>query len=117
MTIIGSLPREEEAQPPAVDVEEAGPAAEAEPDPEPQPDEEPELPPAAEAEGARRWWQRKRESDRSEAAEPDEELPRHVRVLPAPDLQEGSDPWEQGFDAGEEPDLLHEEAPGRSAPR
>lgn len=113
MTIIGSLSRED-AEPAADDAEVATPAAE--PDPDSQPEDEPELPPAAEAEGARRWWQRKRESDRSEPAEPDEELPRHVRVLPAPDLQEGSDPWEQGFDAGEEPDVLHEEAPGRTAP-
>ncbi|MDX6386953.1 MAG: hypothetical protein QOD85_755 [Gaiellaceae bacterium] len=113
MTIIGSLPRED-AEPAADDVEASAPAAEAEPEPEPQPEDEPELPPAATAEGARRWWQRKRESDGPELAEPDEELPRHVRVLPAPDLQDESDPWEQGFDAAEEPGVLQEEAPGRT---
>jgi hypothetical protein len=117
MTIIGSLPREEDAEPVADDAEAATPATETEPDPEPKPEDEPELPPAAEAEGTRRWWQRKRESDGPGLPEPDEELPRHVRVLPAPDVQEGSDPWEQGFDAGEEPDVLQEEAPGRTAPR
>ncbi len=120
MTIIGSLPREDAAEGSPDDDEAGSAAAEAEPDPEPQPDDEPELPPAAEAneaEGARRWWQRKRESDGPELAEPDAELPRHVRVLPAPDLQEGSDPWEQGFDAGEDPGVLHEEAPGRLGPR
>jgi hypothetical protein len=106
MTIIGSsLPME--------DAEPAAPAAEAEPDPAPQPEDEPELPPAAAAE-ARRWWQRKRESDGPELGEPDEELPRHVRVLPAPDLEDESDPWEQGFDGAEEPGVLQEEAPGRT---
>jgi hypothetical protein len=117
MTIIGSLPREDEPELPAADVEAASPAAETEPDPEPQPEDEPELPPAAEAdesEGARRWWQRKRDTDGPELAEPDAELPRHVRVLPTPDLQEGSDPWERGFDDGEEPGVLQEEAPGRT---
>jgi hypothetical protein len=121
MTIIGSLPREEDGEPAADDVETGNPADEAEADPEPQPEEEPDLPPAAEAEeaeeGRRRWWQRKRETGGPELAEPDAELPRHVRVLPAPDEPEGADPWEQGFDAGEDPGVLHEEAPGRTGPR
>jgi hypothetical protein len=120
MTIIGSLAREEEGEPAADDAGAASPAAEAEPEPEPEPESEPELPPAAkvdEAEGARRWWQRKRESDGPELAERDAELPRHVRVLPPPELQEGSDPWEQGFVAAEEPGVLLEEAPGRLGPR
>lgn len=120
MTIIGSLPKEEEQELAAGDVEAASPAAEADPEPEPQPEDEPELPPAAkadEAEGARRWWQRKRENDESELAEQDAELPQHVRVLPAPDLQEEPDPWEEGFDTGEEPGVLHEEAPGHLGPR
>ena len=87
-------------------------------EPEPAP-EEPELPPAAEAEEAggssRGWWRRRHEDD--EAA-PEEELPRHVRVLPAA-AEPAADPWEEGFDGPaafdeiEEPALVEDEAPRR----
>ena len=120
MTIIGSLPREEEPESAPDDVEAASPADEPGADPEPDPEDEPELPPAADAnqgEGSRRWWRRKRESDGPALVEPDAEHPRHVRVLPSPDVEEESDPWEQGFDAGEEPGVLQEEAPGHHGPR
>src|SRR5438105_6958158 len=88
MTIIGSLPREEE------------PVAEAGPEDEPEPEPEPELPPAAEAEpgpevdGRRRWWRRGPTEE-----EPTPDLPHHVRVLPADEESVHADPWEEGFDA------------------
>jgi hypothetical protein len=100
MTIIGAAPREEDVPEP-----EPAAAAEQEPEgkPEPEPDEEPEpeLPPAAEVEeapapdGGRRWWRRHKGADEP-LPEPD--LPRHVRVLPADDEPDLTDPWEQGFD-------------------
>jgi hypothetical protein len=96
MTIVGTSPREEEEAEPD-QVAEAAP--EPEPEAEPEPDEEePELPPAAEAEpesdGRRRWWRR---GKAAEDSEPESELPRHVRVLPA-DEAVVADPWEEGFD-------------------
>lgn len=92
MTMIGAVPREDE---PAAAVAESE-----EPEPEPESEPEPELPPAAEEEPAvdskRRWWRRGATSDDEEpAATPEDEPPRHVRVLP----QGEGDPWEQGFDA------------------
>jgi hypothetical protein len=94
MTMIGTVPREEEEE--AV-------VAEAEPEPETESEDEPEpeLPPAAEegvdeqqGEARKRWWRRGAdEQDEVEEEAPD--VPRHVRVLSS----EGSDPWEQGFDA------------------
>jgi hypothetical protein len=88
MTIIGAVPRDEE---PAA---EPVPQRETEPEDEP----EPELPPAAEEheqqpENRKRWWRRSGEN----LEQPDDppEPPHHVRVL----SPEGSDPWEQGFDA------------------
>jgi hypothetical protein len=108
MTIIGAPLREEEgeAAPEPADVPGAVPdnvepvPDEPEPEPEAEPEPaEPELPPAAEADleheadGGRRWWRRREQSDEA-SQEPD--LPRHVRVLPAEEA--GADPWEQGFD-------------------
>jgi hypothetical protein len=109
MTIIGAPLREEDREPvpaPAADQPEAvaddlepvpdGVEPEPEPEAEPEP-AEPELPPAAEAEpadGGRRWWRRRAESDETS---PEPDLPRHVRVLPAEEAD--ADPWEQGFDS------------------
>jgi hypothetical protein len=91
MTIIGGPPSEVAAEP------------EVESDEEPEPEEpEPELPPAAEApqeaaaDGRSRWWRRKAVKDE---VEPQPDLPHHVRVLPAEEHPERTDPWEQGFDA------------------
>jgi hypothetical protein len=90
MTIIGAVPREDEAV-----------AEEPEPEPEPESEDEPEpeLPPAAQeeeppAEGKKRWWRRRSEDDEA-PAELAADAPRHVRVLPP----EADDPWEQSFDA------------------
>jgi outer membrane biosynthesis protein TonB len=105
MTMVGPPPREESAAEP-----------EAEPEPEqpeePEPEPEPELPPAAERtpqveeQERRHWWQRRIEPTQDEA-EPAEQ-PRHVRVLPA-DEAVAADPWEDGFDASEEPEEETEE--------
>jgi hypothetical protein len=103
MTIIGAAPREEESAPEPEPVGKAVvvPEPEAEPEPEPEDEPEPELPPAAEAEASpeadrgRRWWQRDKHVDEPDA-EPD--LPRHVRVLPADEQSQVTDPWEEGFD-------------------
>jgi hypothetical protein len=107
MTMIGSSPREEDAErelqseprsePPAEEVSEIG--APPEPDDEP----EPELPPAAEGAEAtpepgqrRHWWRRSDQAPAAPAAEP----PRHVRVLPPEERPAtDEDPWERGFDA------------------
>jgi hypothetical protein len=106
MTIIGAPSREEE------------PIVEPAPAPEPAP-EEPDLPPAAEAEEvsdpSRGWWRRRQ--DGNETA-PEQDLPRHVRVLPAAE-ELAPDPWEEGFDGPEafdeieEPALVEDEAPRR----
>jgi hypothetical protein len=109
MTIIGAPAREEE------------PIVESVPEPEPEPaPEEPELPPAAEAdvEGgssqSRGRWRRRR--DENETG-PDQEPPRHVRVLPADEEPARTDPWEEGFDSpgtvgeGDEPAFVEDEAP------
>ena len=90
MTIIGAVPRDDEA------------AGEAEPEPEPESEDEPEpeLPPAAaeeeeqQSEGKKRWWRRSSDDDEQPAEQP-ADAPRHVRVLPP----EADDPWEQSFDA------------------
>jgi hypothetical protein len=102
MTIIGAPLRAEE------------PVGEPEPAPE-----EPELPPAAQAEEAsdssRGWWRRR--PDGNETTD-EQELPRHVRVLPAEELAR-TDPWEEGFDGpeafdeSEEPAPVEDEAPRR----
>jgi hypothetical protein len=95
MTIIGAPVREEE-EPEPVAGDASEPARdEVEPQPDPDPDPEPELPPAAEADGGRRWWRRR---DPSDDSPPHPEFPRHVRVLPA-DEDPAADPWEEGFDA------------------
>lgn len=108
MTIIGAPARDDE------------PADETEPEPEPAP-EEPELPPAAEAEvdgrssESRGWWRRR--PDGNDEAAPEQELPRHVRVLPAGDELPAADPWEEGFDApgasdeSDEAPYVEDEAP------
>jgi hypothetical protein len=108
MTIIGAPARDDE------------PADETEPEPDPAPDE-PELPPAAkgEVEGrsseSRGWWRRRH--DGNDEAGYEQELPRHVRVLPAGDGLPQADPWEEGFDAPEtmdesdQPAFVEDEAP------
>jgi hypothetical protein len=91
MTMIGAVPREEEA------------VAEAEPLPETESEDEPdpELPPAAEEgdgqpETRKRWWRRQGdEHDEPDQSEQAPDVPSHVRVLSS---DEG-DPWERGFDA------------------
>jgi hypothetical protein len=109
MTIIGAPSRDEE------------PIVEPAPEPEPEPPpEEPELPPAAEADAetdassSRGWWRRRHERDE---IGPEQELPRHVRVLPAAEEPARADPWEEGFDSpwsrdeSEEPAPVEDEAP------
>jgi hypothetical protein len=102
MTIIGAPPREEE-----------GPAESA---PEPEPEPEPELPPAAEADeesgpsAARGWWRRRQDGEESS---PEQEQPRHVRVLSAADEPVRVDPWEEGFDESDEPEPVEDEGPRR----
>jgi hypothetical protein len=108
MTIIGAPSRDEE------------PIVESVPEPEPEPPpEEPELPPAAEADvesssGSRGWWRRRH--DENETG-PEQEPPRHVRVLPADEEPARMDPWEEGFDSpgtvdeSDEPALVEDEAP------
>jgi hypothetical protein len=107
MTIIGTPAREEE------------PIVESVPEPEPEP-EEPELPPAAEANvesgssQPRGRWRRRR--DENETG-PDQEAPRHVRVLPADEEPTRRDPWEEGFDSpgtvdeSDEPAFVEDETP------
>jgi hypothetical protein len=115
MTIIGAPPRDtDEAEPAAVEAEaepepapepevqdeeaSAEPLPEWEPEPEPEPEEpEPELPPAAE--GRRRWWRRGGEDQPVDDAVDGSGPPSHVRVLPADELAEAADPWDEGFDA------------------
>jgi hypothetical protein len=109
MTIIGAPSREEE------------PIVETVPEPEPEPPpEEPELPPAAEAEqesdSSRGRWRRRQDGDETAS---EQELPRHVRVLPAAEEPARPDPWEEGFDGPEafgeieEPALVEDKAPRR----
>jgi hypothetical protein len=89
-----------------VAVEPDEPAAELEPEPEPEP--EPETPAAEEPEPPRRrrWWRRERAVEVMGEAEPDEDRPKHVRVLPAePESRvEPLDPWEEELDAEPEPE-------------
>jgi hypothetical protein len=109
MTMIGALPRDEEAVAEAADAAPNEP--EADPDDEPEP--EPELPPAAEEpavekDGRRRWWRRGAKEDEQPVQQVD--APSHVRVLPGAD----GDPWEDGFDepvsAEAEEEVADEEA-------
>ena len=110
MTIIGAPARDEE---PIVETR-AGAGARS------LPPEEPELPPAAEAEveslapspvagGAA--------ATTEDRPAPEQEPPRHVRVLPAAEELPQVDPWEEGFDStrdggrGDEPALAEDEAP------
>ncbi|MGZ8692469.1 MAG: hypothetical protein ACXWZT_07015 [Gaiellaceae bacterium] len=113
MTIIGAPSRDDEP------VVETVPVPEPEPEPEPAP-EEPEFPPAAEAEAdggssaSRGWWRRRRDGNE---AGPEQELPRHVRVLAAGAELAQADPWEEGFDGpgaideSDEPVFVEDEAP------
>jgi hypothetical protein len=115
MTIIGAPLREEDR---------ADEVPEPETEPEPLPEPEPDLPPAALSEddarppASRGWWRRRQDGAEPEP-EPAQELPRHVRVLPADAEAEHSDPWESGFDGpgdhdpSDEPELVEEEAPRR----
>jgi hypothetical protein len=78
------------------------------------------LPPAAEVEiesgssGSRGWWRRREHG----SATLEQELPRHVRVLPGQEPA-SLDPWEEGFngpravDENEEPVLVEDEGPRR----
>ena len=113
MTIIGAPSRDEDP------IVEGVPRPEPEPEPAP---EEPELPPAAEANvesgssASRGWWRRRH--DENETG-PEQEPPRHVRVLPADEEPARMDPWEEGFDSpgtvdeGDEPAFVEDEAPRR----
>jgi hypothetical protein len=111
MTIIGAPARDEEP------VVESVPEPEAEPEPVP---EEPELQPAAEADvesgssATRGWWRRRHDGNETG---PEQEPPRHVRVLAAGEELPRADPWEEGFDdpgsvdEADEPALVEDEAP------
>ncbi len=109
MTIIGAPSRDEE------------PIVESVPEPEPEPEpEEPELPPAAEADvesdssQPRGWWRRRHDENETS---PEQEPPRHVRVLPADEEPARMDPWEEGFDSpgtvdeSDEPAVVEDDAP------
>ncbi|MDQ2968815.1 MAG: hypothetical protein M3R37_10920 [Actinomycetota bacterium] len=105
MTIIGAPSRDDE------------PVVETVPEPAP---EDPDLPPAAEAElgsgspESRGWWRRRQDSNE---AGPEQELPRHVRVLSPGEGLADADPWEEGFDGpgpdneDDEPAFVEDEAP------
>jgi hypothetical protein len=113
-------------EPPPEEPEE--PAAEAAPEPAPEAPDEPEelaaeaVPePAPEAEELaaeepeaprrRRFrWRRERPAEVVGEAEPDEDRPKHVRVLPveAESRVEPLDPWEEELDAEPEPEAEHE---------
>jgi hypothetical protein len=101
MTIIGAPLREAEEPEPAAEAEAAEEPPEVPPAEEEEP-EEPALPPAAETaaevepDGRRRWWRR---GPSAEGADPMPEQRHHVRVLPADEQPEATDPWEQGFDS------------------
>jgi hypothetical protein len=112
MTIIGAPSRDEEP------IVESVPEHEPEPEPEPAP-EEPELPPAAKADvgsdssQSRGWWRRRHDEETG----PEQEPPRHVRVLPADEEPSRMDPWEEGFDSpgtvdeSDEPASVEDDAP------
>ena len=80
------------------------------------------MPPAAEADAetdtseSRGWWRRRHDGNETG---PEQEQPRHVRVLPAAEELSRPDPWEEGFDGPEafgeieEPALVEDEAPRR----
>jgi hypothetical protein len=113
LTVVGEGAAEEpepepvaEAAPVVAEPEE--PAAEAGPEP---PAEEP----AAEEPPRRRRfrWRRERAPEEEAQAEPDEDRPKHVRVLPAEaeSRVEPLDPWEEELDAEPEPDAEHEPSP------
>ena len=92
MTIIGSVPREEE------------PGPEPEPESEDEPPE-PDLPPAAEheeeeqPEARKRWWRRGSDEATDDVEQQPAEAPKHVRVLSPNDDE---DPWEQGFESSDD---------------
>ena len=105
---------EPEPEPAPVVAEPEEPAAEVEPDPEPLP--EPAEPAAEEPEPPRRKrfrWRRERAAEVAGEAEPDEDRPKHVRVLPAETESrvEPLDPWEEELDAEPEPEAEHEPSP------
>jgi hypothetical protein len=85
------------------------PVAELAPEPPPEPSAETtvEEPPR------RRWWRRERPVDEEGDTEPDEDRPKHVRVLPAEaESRVGPlDPWEEELDAEPEPEAEHEPTP------
>jgi hypothetical protein len=104
------------AEPVVVEPEEAAAEAAVEPELEPEP-KAPEEPVAAEEpEPSRRRrfrWRRERAAEVLGEAEPDEDRPKHVRVLPAEaDARvEPLDPWEEELDAEPEPEAEHEPTP------
>jgi hypothetical protein len=105
------------------------PAPEAQPEPEelPAPPEEPaaepvplpeppQAPAAEEPESPRRRrfrWRRERVAEVAGEGEPDEDRPKHVRVLPpeAASPVHPLDPWEEELDAEPEPEAEHEPSP------
>jgi hypothetical protein len=110
-------PAPEPVEPEEPAAEEPEPVAEAVVEPAAEPvavePEEP-APEAAEPEPPRRRrfrWRRERAAEVMGEAEPDEDRPKHVRVLPAePESRvEPLDPWEEELDA--EPEAEHEPSP------
>ena len=85
------------------------PVAEAAPGPPPEPPEEP----AADEAPRRRWWHRERPVEEEGDTEPDEDRPKHVRVLPAEAESpvHPLDPWEEELDAEPEPEPEAEHEP------
>ena len=83
-------------------------------EPEAEPPSPPEAPAAEEPRRRRRFpWRRERPAEEEDEAEPDEDRPKHVRVLPA-DVEsrvEPLDPWEEELDAQPEPEAEHEPTP------
>jgi len=120
LTVVGVAQPAEEPEPELLEPEPepVEPAAEAAPEPEPPPvePEEPEEPAAEEPEPPRRRrfrWRRDRAAEVVGEAEPDEDRPKHVRVLPAEAEArvEPLDPWEEELDAEPEPEAEHEPTP------
>lgn len=109
---IAPEPAPEEPEEPAAEEPEE-PAAEAAPEPEPPP-APPEAPAVEELEPPprrRRFrWRRERPVEVVGEAEPDEDRPKHVRVLPAEAASpvHPLDPWEEELDAEPEPEAEHE---------
>jgi hypothetical protein len=101
LTVVGAAGVAEAAEPEPEPVAEALVVEPAEPAAEPEPEPEPEPP------RRRRFrWRRERVAEEPGEAEPDEDRPKHVRVLPpeAESRVEPLDPWEEELDAEPEPE-------------